>query len=180
MQFRPHRLGALIVALAGTALAGCESEGFINQVPLTPVVAMRDECDPATFNAALGPGTCTRQGGVTYTQFSDELATTRRVASWYFDPTALTVRLGQNISAVNTGGEAHTFTHVEVYGGGIFPELNIASGNPIAAPECLRLSPIGYVAPGTTFTTSETTTVGMTRYQCCIHPWMRTAVNVAP
>ena len=41
-------------------------------------VTMDDQCDPETFNAAFGPGTCVNQGGVQLDTFIAELAKTRK------------------------------------------------------------------------------------------------------
>src|SRR2546426_5042024 len=75
-------------------------------------LTIQDQCDPASFNAALGAGTCTKQGIVTFSQFNTELNATHRVAAWQFVPPNLTIRIGQSIAATNDGGEVHTFTEV--------------------------------------------------------------------
>src|SRR5205823_2728719 len=98
---------------------------------------------------------------------------------WRFDPTSLGVTLGQTIAATNYGGEKHTFTLVAQFGGGSVPSLNTASGNPVEAPECKTLADSDIIAPGGTFTTPAQNVVGTRYYQCCIHPWMRSTVNVA-
>jgi plastocyanin len=139
-------------------------------------LTMLDQCDPASFNAALGAGTCTKQGIVTFSQFNAELNSTHRVAAWQFVPTNLTIRIGQSIAAMNDGGEVHTFTEVAAFGGGIVPALNQASGNPVEAAECKTLTAADMVMPGATFTTSPETSAGTELYQCCIHPWMRAVV----
>jgi plastocyanin len=141
-------------------------------------VQMLDECDPATFNAALGPNTCTRQGTITLAQFNAALAAQQLVPEWRFSPTEFTIRVGQSINAMNVGGEVHTFTEVENFGGGMVPALNTASGNPVEAPECAELAANALVSPGSTFTTDPATEVGVEHYQCCIHPWMRATVTV--
>jgi plastocyanin len=141
-------------------------------------VSMRDSCDIATFNAGLGAGTCTHQGSVTLAQFNTELDATQRVAAWTFDPTALTIHVGDRLVARNDGGEKHTFTEVANFGGGIVPALNQASGNPTETPECAALTAGEQVSPGSSFSTDEATTVGTEHYQCCIHPWMRATVTV--
>jgi plastocyanin len=84
---------------------------------------------------------------------------------------------GSTLTAVNRGGEVHTFTEVEQFGGGIVPLLNDLSGNPTPAPECLALSPSDFVPPGAAFTVTESET-GVKHYQCCIHAWMQTTVRV--
>jgi hypothetical protein len=62
------------------------------------------------------------------------------------------VKVGQTLLAANRGGEVHTFTEVEKFGGGIVPDLNALSGNPTPAPECLTLAPDDFVPPGGTYT----------------------------
>jgi plastocyanin len=139
-------------------------------------VSAQDDCDPASFNAALGAGTCTKQGSTTLSQFNTELNSTQRVAAWRFVPPNLTIRVGQSIAARNDGGETHTFTEVAQFGGGIVPALNSASGNDVEAPECANLTAADFIVPGATFTTDPETSSGTELYQCCIHPWMRVQV----
>jgi hypothetical protein len=71
---------------------------------------------------------------------------------------------------------------VAQFGGGFVPDLNGISGNPVPAPECLNFGsivfiPAGATEPGPTAGTSELP-VGTSRFQCCIHPWMRTILTV--
>jgi plastocyanin len=146
---------------------------------VAPHVDAMDECDPASFNAALGAGTCTRNGSVTLAQFNAELTAQHSVAAWHFAPTTLTARVGDAITVTNRGGEVHTFTEVENFGGGIVPSLNTASGNPTEAPECGQLQAEDFIQAGTTVTDERETTAGTEKYQCCIHPWMRATVTVS-
>ncbi|HET7552740.1 MAG TPA: hypothetical protein VFK04_15715 [Gemmatimonadaceae bacterium] len=140
-------------------------------------VSMMDACDPATFNAVLGPGSCTRQGGVKFDKFIAQLQRHQMAGAWHFAPPTVQARLGQTIIATNRGGEVHTFTRVAEFGGGEVPELNALSGNTTVAPECTQLEPDDFVAPGGTY--SEQVDAGGTLlFQCCIHPWMRTVVHV--
>ena len=143
-----------------------------------PRVALVDQCDAASFNAALGAGTCTTNGSVTFSQFNSELNAQHTVASWRFDPTTITAKLGQTIVVTNAGGEVHTFTEVENFGGGIVPSLNTASGNPTETPECAALSSEDFIQAGGTSTEGPETSTGTEHYQCCIHPWMRADVTV--
>jgi plastocyanin len=141
-------------------------------------VLMKDKCDPATFDAATGdPNACVGNGHVTFQKFIAQLQKHQFVAAWRFDPHFLNVREGSTLTAINRGGEVHTFTEVEHFGGGIVPMLNDLSGNPTPAPECLALSPTDMIAAGGTFTT-EPSEAGFEKYQCCIHPWMRAIVRV--
>jgi hypothetical protein len=108
---------------------------------------MLDACDQATFDAAVGPGTCTRKNGLSFNQFVALLTANQTVGAWRFAPAQqVQARLGQTIEAVNLGGEFHSFTKVAEFGGGIIPFLNTLSGTPVPAPECLVTS--DFVPPG--------------------------------
>jgi plastocyanin len=163
----------LRIILSAAAFVAC-SDSVAPKTNAT--VAIQDECDPASFNAALGAGSCTRQGIVTFSAFNAELNSTHQVSAWRFVPTSLSISIGQSIAAKNNGGEVHTFTEVAQFGGGIVPALNSASGNTVEAPECKTLTPADMVMPGATFTTDPETSAGTELYQCCIHPWMRAVV----
>lgn len=173
-----HRITLAALALAPLFFAACDDDDDPIEPPANATVDMLDDCDPTTFNAALGEGTCTGDGTTTYAEFTLELETTGDVDAWYNDPATLMVEVGQAIAATNRGGEEHTFTEVEEYGGGIVDELNEPSGNPDPAPECLALAEDDHVAPGATYVTEEESEAGVEHYQCCIHPWMRTDVTV--
>jgi len=152
----------------------------VNGVSADRVVKMRDQCDPATFDAVLGAGACVREAGgprVTFAEFNAELARRQEVNAWRFNPPETGARTGEGLLAVNEGGEGHTFTRVAAFGGGFVTPLNAPSGNPIPAPECLNVPALHIVPPGG----SDAVTVGAPGtelYQCCIHPWMRTVVHV--
>jgi plastocyanin len=174
--------GALALLLAASA---CDSNGDLT----TPAslargvagrtIQIRDACDPATFNAALGAGTCVgRSGGITFATFQDALRRTGTVAAWQFDPPEMTVAEGTEVPVVNVGGEGHTFTEVEEFGGGVVDLLNQLSGNPEMAPECANALPGGLIAPGDRITEEFDEAGEDEKYQCCIHPWMRTTVHV--
>jgi hypothetical protein len=139
-------------------------------------VSMMDACDPTTFNAAIGAGTCVRNGGVTFAKFIAQLQKHKKAGAWHNAPPKLNAREGQTLLATNRGGEVHTFTRVEHFGGGIQPLLNQLSGNTVVAPECTRLEPDDFVAPGHTYE-EEVEGARTQRFQCCIHPWMRTVVH---
>jgi plastocyanin len=141
------------------------------------LVTMMDACDPESFNTAVGPGTCVeRQAGVKFPSFIDELTRTQKAGAWVFAPPVTTARAGQTLLAVNRGGEVHTFTRVASFGGGIVPVLNELSGNPDIAPECLNLDADDFVPAGGIYE-EEVGEEGTQRFQCCIHPWMRTTLR---
>ena len=87
-------------------------------------VTLFDACDPETFNAVVGPGTCSRSGGVRFENFVAELTRHHSAGAWHFAPSKVTMRVGDQLVANNRGGEEHTFTEVEEFGGGIVPMLN--------------------------------------------------------
>jgi plastocyanin len=140
-------------------------------------VSIKDACDPTTFNAVVGPGTCVRPGGVQFDDFIAELKRKGEDGAWHFAPSTTTAPLGQTLVAINRGGEVHTFTHVKAFGGGIVPLLNDLAHVPNVAPECLHLEGDDFVAPGTTYE-EDIEDTGTQRFQCCIHPWMRLEVRV--
>jgi plastocyanin len=146
------------------------------------IVSMMDACDPETFNApppaGVGPGTCVRSGGVRFATFLEQLGKHGSIGSWHFAPPNTSAKVGQVFVALNRGGEVHTFTEVEAFGGGIVPPLNVLTNNPVVAPECTALESDDFVAPGETYREEPLESAGTARFQCCIHPWMRLEVKV--
>ena len=143
------------------------------------VVQVRDDCDPATFNAGPpdGPGLghiCDGDGGTTFGDFIAELQATQQAEEWRFNPDRMSEP--RNIVAHNRGGEAHSFTKVAKFGGGQVPGLNALSGNPVLAPECF-LPGVGATFMGPGQDVKVDGVAGGDKYQCCIHPWMRTTVR---
>jgi len=141
-------------------------------------VRMLDDCDPASFDAALhDPNACVGKGKTTFDRFIAELTRSQVAQKWRFDPHHVELERGNDLFAINKGGEVHTFTRVANFGGGIVPILNTLSGNPTPAPECTTLEPDDFVAPGATYT-AELNTDMLQHFQCCIHPWMRADVRL--
>jgi len=172
---------------AVAAHAAAPNPGVSSAAAATPglpdrTVTMMDACDPETFNApppaGVGPGTCSRSGGVTFANFLAQLGEHGSIGAWHFAPPNTSAKVGQVFVAVNQGGEVHTFTEVAKFGGGIVPPLNALSGNPIVAPECNALEQDDFVAPGATYRDEPLAAAGTARFQCCIHPWMRLEVKV--
>lgn len=136
-------------------------------------ILILDQCDPNSFNAIIGPGTCVnRNGGITFDVFIKLLEKHQTVPSWKFSPAVIHVAKEVTLPIVNIGGEVHTFTEVAEFGGGIVPDLNVLSGTPVPAPECLALAFADFIPAGGQ--TTHTFTPGEhEKYMCCIHPWMR-------
>ena len=142
-----------------------------------------DDCEPTSFNAVLGDGACVGNGHTTFDEFIAELEATQDAHKWRNQPSQAHLNVGRPTFIENRGGEVHTFTPVANFGGGFVAELNGISGNPVPAPECLNFGSIVFIPPGGTeegpTAGSSEMPVGITRFQCCIHPWMRTVVEVA-
>jgi plastocyanin len=157
---------SLVFAVSGSAAAS-RSERRVN---------MLDDCDAASFNAVLGPGACTKAGGVTFEELVGQLLSMGRAPAWRFAPAAVKLPSGGSIEAYNRGGEFHTFTEVANFGGGCVPDLNAPLGlNPV--PECANPSLFGTTgaAPGDEVETGPLA-AGTHKFMCLIHPWMRTTV----
>ena len=144
-------------------------------------IRMYDDCEPESFNAVIGPGTCVGKGRTTFDEFIAELAATQDVHTWRNQPSAMHINVGRPTLVENRGGEDHTFTQVAEFGGGVVDILNNLAGTPVKAPECLgpiELIHAGETVDGPTAGSAELP-VGSHKFQCCIHPWMRTVIEVA-
>jgi plastocyanin len=120
-----------------------------------------------------------RSGGVRFDKFLEQLGQHHSIGGWHFAPTNVTMKVGELLVATNRGGEDHTFTEVDEFGGGVVPLLNQLTGLTEVAPECAALGPTGgRIAPGASSSEKEDEE-GVEKYQCCIHPWMRTEVRIA-
>jgi hypothetical protein len=170
-----NRLGTFgIAALLALILASDASA-----VSSSRQVVMRDDCDPATFNAAVGPGTCVKDGGTTFSEFVDQLIAQGRAPAWRFAPERLRLAADGTLKARNVGGEVHTFSEVANFGGGCIGFLNDLLGlSPV--PECAGFP--GGVFGATAVPAGGALTVtlapGIHRFECLIHPWMRATVDV--
>jgi len=164
----------------GQAISAGTAARFSAEAEKGKTVSLMDACDPDTFNApppaGIGPGTCSRQGGVQFGNFLDQLTRHHSVGAWHMAPGEVMLKLGDVLSATNKGGETHTFTEVEDYGGGFVQVLNTLGGFGATVPEC-DPTKVQMLHPGESFheTSDE---VGVEKYQCCIHPWMRTEVRI--
>jgi plastocyanin len=160
---------SLVLAATGTVSAS-KSERHLN---------MLDDCDAVTFNAIIGPGTCSKDGGTTFFEFVGQLGAMGQAPAWRFAPSTMKLPAGGSIEAYNRGGELHTFTEVANYGGGCVQVLDDILGlTPV--PECANFPAlIGTTgaAPGDEVETNPLP-AGVHLFECLIHPWMRTTVTV--
>jgi hypothetical protein len=178
-----HLVAAAGVAIVATMFAmtvgASDSGNFLD-------VRAKDECDPATFAAlCFGPHT----GNVTLQEFLDALPNGGH-EEWKFNPgiKSNTVNRGGIVQLESRAGERHTFTRVEQFGGGFVPPLNVAVGDAPTTPECAAAATAPDSATSVNVTqasikrfaagNSALLPRGTSRYQCCIHPWMRTTITV--
>jgi hypothetical protein len=143
-------------------------------------VQVRDDCDPATFNAVLGEGACVGGGDTTFDEFLTTLNPTDFGDDhWRNNPDRAEIKRSESLRPVNRGGEPHTFTPVAAFGAGCVAELNAPLGltGPPAADCATSLAPSAILFPGRSQTLSNLTP-GVHRYQCMIHPWMRSTITV--
>jgi plastocyanin len=171
--------GCLVLFLAAKAPAQNKSDDH----PPTPaqIVAL-DECDPTTFNAAIGPDFCKNVAlgfSTTITDLFAKAAAGTPDPNWDFEPDTLNIKKGTPIIVVDQGGEPHTFTEVKEFGGGFIDGLN--AGQP-TAPECAGGFGKVSVAKTRILQGSQLQVTGLSKgehlFECCIHPWMRVKVEV--
>lgn len=174
------KFGLLVGCLmfAGAMLALAQE----NPPSLTQVVAL-DECDPVTFNAALGPDFCKNVTLGAFTTLSNlfaEAAAGTPDPNWDFEPDTVHLKRGTTLSVVDQGGEPHTFTEVAHFGGGFIPGLNAPGEDTV--PECAGGFSNIAVARTRILQASHMDITGLKKgehhFQCCIHPWMRVKVEV--
>ena len=171
-----------VVWVALAAMAMLSLTGNAGAVQGDKKIRLLDDCEPASFNAVLGDGACVGNGHTTFDEFIAELAATQDAHKWRNQPSDMLINVGRPTFIENRGGEVHTFTPVAEFGGGFVNELNGISGNPIPAPECLNFASIVFIPAGGTdegpTAGSPDLPVGSHKFQCCIHPWMRTIIEV--
>ena len=192
------------LGLSGALLLGSLA---IASAQATKTITMRDACDPDSFNAVVGPGTCVAgpHGNTLFSDFIGEVQSDQLAGAWRFNPmlnttegnlkvARLDLRVGDHTTIQNMGGETHTFTRVRKFEGGFISLLNDLTGNPDPAPECAQVLPDGSLAPQPESDSNQFVEAGLTeagptagssalprgvsRWECCIHPWMRMLVVV--
>ena len=167
-----------VSAIAQQKTTGQPSAGVAQIVAL-------DECDPLTFNAALGTDFC-KNVALAALGFATDLSSLFAKAAagtpdpgWDFEPDEVHVKQGTTVLVTDQGGEPHTFTEVKEFGGGFIDGLN--DGQRVV-PECS--GGFSNVAVAKTRIIQGSTTAipnlskGEHLFECCIHPWMRVKVVV--
>jgi plastocyanin len=177
----------LTIATVGLALA----IGPAGALASDAGIDVQDRCDTETF--AVVPGGCHRVddsgSAVTLDELFARLAVDHAHPNWRFKSDKVTIRAGQPLPITMTkGGEGHTVTEVPSFGLGCVPELNAVvfpGQDPTAFPavcgEQATFTP-GFlggnlIAPGLP-SFSYALSKGTHRFQCMIHPWMKTTVTV--
>ena len=192
----------LALGIGVVLLTGC-----LASAQKTKTITMRDACDPDSFNASVGPGTCVagQHGNTLFSDFIGELQTDQNAGAWRFNPmlnategnfklVRLDLKEGDQTNIDNKGGETHTFTRVQKFGGGYIAPLNGLSGNPDPAPECAQVLPDGSLVPQPESAANQLVEAGkkeagptagsaalpegISLWECCVHPWMRMVVVV--
>jgi plastocyanin len=151
---------------------------------IAQIVAL-DECDPTTFNAAIGPDFCKNVSlavlgyATTIQDLFSKAAAGTPDPKWDFEPDTLTINKGTVVSVVDQGGEPHTFTEVKQFGGGFIAGLNSGEA---PVPECAAGFNDVAVAKTRIIQGSTSLFTGLSKgthyFQCCLHPWMRVKVEV--
>jgi plastocyanin len=151
--------------------------------PSVAQVVALDECDPATFNDALGPDFCKNVTLGAATKLTDLFAKAKAGTpdpGWDFEPDTVNIRKEGTLTVVDQGGEPHTFTEVAQFGGGFIGLLNAPGEDTV--PECAGGFSRVAVAKTRILQGSQLQVTGLSKgehfFQCCIHPWMRTTVVV--
>ena len=190
-----HTLGKVVLLSLGMAVATAvqsvaqshekrENAVKHQSIQIAPIVAL-DECDPESFNAALGGDFCKNIALATFhfaTSFSDFLNSAQSGTpdpGWDFEPDVLHVHEGTMLVVRNQGGEPHTFTEVKKFGGGFLDALNAGQET---VPECSGGFKSVDVAKTRILQGSEMDVPGLSKgvhhFECCIHPWMHVTVQV--
>jgi len=183
MKFSAWKAGLLagcVLFVGATQVLAQEREKAPSPSP-AQVVAL-DECDPTTFNAAIGPDFCKNVALGAATTFNDLFAKAQAGTpdpGWDFEPVVLRIKKGTPLVVVDQGGEPHTFTEVEKFGGGFINDLN--AGEP-TVPECAGGFKNINVAKTRILQGSQLIVNNLSKgehhFECCIHPWMRMTVEV--
>ena len=165
--------GLFIVGWTMTNMTVQASDGEDNNI------AMLDNCDPTDPAWAPTGGCALKKGDVRVAEFRALLFSPLGPGgilighpSWRIQSSHTVIETGETLRVANRGGRTHTFTEVANFGGGRVPPLNGGLGQ---AQECLVPAPD--LLPGARKDVTGLG-IGLHKFQCCIHPWMRATVRV--
>jgi plastocyanin len=182
MRITNMRFGLLAGLLLSVMGTGAFAQDHVQNPPVPAQIVALDECDPTTFNAAIGPDFCKNVALGASTTISDLFALAKAGTpdpGWDFEPDVLHIKKGTPLVVVDQGGEPHTFTEVKDFGGGFITDLNAGEET---VPECAGGFKNIDVARTRILQGSQLQVTGLSkgqhRFECCIHPWMRVTVDV--
>jgi plastocyanin len=177
-------LSAACLVLFGATYVVAQGKAQDKPSTIAPIVAL-DECDPVTFNAALGPDFCKNValGALGFATTLQDLFAKAGAGTpdpgWDFEPDVLRIKQGTTLEVTDQGGEPHTFTEVKEFGGGFIEGLNAGEKT---VPECVGGFSNVEVAKTRIIQGSHADVTDLSKgvhlFQCCIHPWMRVKVEV--
>jgi hypothetical protein len=172
----------IAVGFAGIVLSGWTGPATANRGNDAETVRLRDDCDPATFNAVLGPGACVGDGDTTFDEFLEELPEGGD-HHWRNNPEEARIDKGEGLHLENRGGEFHTFTKVRRFSdGGCVPDLNGPLGLPTRSEAFCAAAfsdpVLALPAKAESDVPASRLHRGHNHFQCMIHPWMTTVVTV--
>jgi hypothetical protein len=181
----------LAAATVGLAFAVAPAAALASDGGIT----VQDRCDPDSFADAQIE--CVRPAGdgggaVTFNELISSLIANRANDKWRFKEEKVTLRAGQPLKVtMDRGGEFHTITPVAQFGHGCVPPLNAlvfpgenAEDVPAVCATTLvphLFDPTGVgtgILPGQSFAYPGMPKGAVQRFQCMIHPWMKTTVTV--
>jgi len=172
---RPARL-TLILTTTAAAVAASLAAASPAGASGRQEIQIQDRCDPTSFTAAGIACAPTQHGTVT---FAELLASATPAIggheAWRFTRTSTHIDRGEALHVSDTGGETHSFTEVVAFGTGIVPPLNNAL--PPGTPAALPIGDPHFLGSGGTVDVTGLAP-GRHFFQCLIHPWMRTTVDV--
>jgi hypothetical protein len=144
------------------------------------VVKVFDDCDPATFNEAFGPpDVCVGDGRTLVDDFLAEFDEKGSIDRWAFSRPEFNIDEGGTIQLVSEGGETHTFTEVTKFGNGCIPLFDDPEAEP--AFDCTEFPDVIVATSGIAAGATRSITgleAGTHLFECAIHPWMRSTVDV--
>lgn len=199
MRIRPLVLGFIVLVAVVTAAPNLLGHGDDDRGRRGDVnIAVLDDCDPDDAAWAAVGGCSQDKGDVTLAEFQlfnvsplydtdlvnpDPLVGRHVVGhpAWRNEPSHVVIKEGRKIRVKNEGGRNHTFTEVAEFGAGRAPNAALNRGLVLAAENGCALAP-GTVDPAE-ITPGERLKitaggVGIHKFQCCFHPWMRATIRV--